>query len=141
MNFCSWATVGHILSAVINQVCSRTTHFQHVLSNFVSLTRHEGKKTIHTLYTIFDRNMQEHQVVSVFFQFAKGHRKGIWHLLESGILLLTVRPSIRPSVLRQRRKQWLKSVILTTPAPSEKLLLLQRKSCAVPVYTVSKRPT
>lgn len=69
------------------------------------------KKTIHTLYTISNHNMQEHQVVSMFFQFAKGHRKGTWHLsLESGILHVLVQLSIRPSVLRQRRKQWLKSV-------------------------------
>lgn len=77
------------------------------------------EKNIHTLYTISNHNMQEHQVVSMFYQFAKGHRKGIWHLLETGILHLTVRPSIRPSVLRQRRKQWLKSVCNTDHTSSQ----------------------
>lgn len=99
------------------------------------------RKNIHTLYTISIYNMQEHQVVSMFFQFAKGHKKGTWHLsLESGILHVTVQPSIRPSALRQRRKQWLKSecVILTTPALSEKPLLLQRQSCSPCIYCEQK---
>lgn len=64
------------------------------------------RKDIHTLFTISDHNTYEHEVVSMFSQFAKGHKKGTCHLsLESGILHVEVQPSIRPSVLRQRRKQ------------------------------------